>query len=56
MNNFWIYDKNNKQVYSIPLRNILDTLNVFVGNKTKVIYFANKQSAERYSNEILPRS
>ena len=51
MSQFWVYDKNNKEVYSIPLRNILDTLNIFVGTKTNIIYFADKQSAERLSNE-----
>jgi len=44
---FWVYDKNNKEVYAIPLRNILDTLNVLVGVKSNIIYFDNKQSAER---------
>mgnify|MGYP003145739909 CR=1 FL=1 len=51
MSKLWIYDKNNNEVYSIPLRNILDTLNIFVGTKTNVVYFDNKQSAERLSNE-----
>ncbi len=52
----WVYDKNNKEVYSIPLHNILLTLNAFVGTKTNVVYFADKQSAERHSNEIMPRT
>ena len=51
MSELWVYNKNNKEVYSIPLRNILDTLNIFVGTKTNVVYFDNKQSAERYNNE-----
>ena len=47
---FWVYDKNNNEVYSIPLHNILDTLNVFVGTKTNTIYFSNEESAEKYKN------
>jgi hypothetical protein len=47
MKSFWVYDKNTKEVYAIPLRNILDTLNVLVGLKSNIIYFDNKQSAEK---------
>jgi len=47
MKSFWVYDKNTKEVYAIPLRNILDTLNVLVGIKSNIIYFDNKQSAEK---------
>ena len=51
MSELWVYDKNNKEVYSIPLHNILLTLNAFVGTKTNVVYFDSKQAAERLSNE-----
>jgi|TARA_R100000656_G_scaffold30397_2_gene26770 hypothetical protein len=47
MKSFWVYDKNTKEVYAIPLCNILDTLNVLVGLKSNIIYFDNKQSAEK---------
>ena len=53
MKSFWVYDKNNKKVYAIPLRNILDTLNVLVGIKSNIIYFDNEQSAKKIKKEFM---